>query len=220
MVGRFKEKEGFQLEAFLDSPQVTKRVANFAKSDTVYLQGESCSSVLYIKSGTVKLSATNEDGKEAVIAIMEAGDFLGEACLSGSSELVATAMAMEPATVWVIQKKEMLRILREEPDFRNYFISYLLRRNAKTEADLVDQLRNSSEKRLARALLILARPDKEGSTATNVPYIPQETLAGLIGTTRSRVNLFMNKFRRQGFIDYSNGTLRVHSSIIGGVLHE
>ena len=116
-------------------------------------------------------------------------------------------MAMEPATVWVIQKKEMLRILREEPDFRNYFISYLLRRNAKTEADLVDQLRNSSEKRLARALLILARPDKEGSAATNVPYIPQETLAGLIGTTRSRVNLFMNKFRRQGFIDYSNGTL-------------
>ena len=221
MIGRSKEKEGFNPELLLDSPYVAKLVANFAKAQTVHSQGESCSSVLYIKSGTVKLSATNEDGKEAVIAILEAGDFLGEACLSGAScELVATAMAMEPTTVLVIQKKEMLRVLREEQDFRSYFISYLLKRNVKTEADLMDQLCNSSEKRLARALLLLARHDKEGSAITNVRNIPQETLAGLIGTTRSRVNLFMNKFRRQGFIDYSKGRLRVHSSIIGGVLHE
>jgi CRP/FNR family cyclic AMP-dependent transcriptional regulator len=220
MVRRSREKEGFDPELFLDSPLVAKQAANFAKAQTVYSQGEHCSSVLFIKSGIVKLSAINEDGKEAVIAILEAGDFLGEACLSdASSECVAMALAMESTTVLVIQKKEMLRVLREEEDFRSYFMSYLLRRNAKTEADLLDQLRNSSEKRLARALLLLARHDKEGPAKTDVTYIPQETLAELIGTTRSRVSLFMNKFRRQGFIDYSRGRLRVHNSLIGGVLN-
>ena len=168
----------------------------------------------------MKLSATNEDGKEAVIAILEGGDFLGEACLSDAScECDARAMAMEPTTVLVIQKKEMLRVRCEEQDFRNYFLSYLLRRNTKTEADLVDQLLNSSEKRLARALLVLARHDNEESTIRNVPRISQETLAELIGTTRSRVNLFMTKFRRRGFIAYSDGRLQVHDSIIAGVLH-
>jgi CRP/FNR family transcriptional regulator, cyclic AMP receptor protein len=221
MVGRSKEKEGFNPESFLDSPRVAKQVANFAKAQTIYSQGECCSSVFFIKSGTVKLSAINEDGKEGVIAILEAGDFLGEACLNDSSlERVARAMAIEPSTVLVIQRKEMLRVLSEEQDFRNYFISYLLRRNAKTEADLIDQLRNSSEKRLARALLRLARHEKEGSAETSIPSIPQETLAELIGTSRGRVNLFMNKFRRKGFIDYSRGRLRVHDSLIGAVLHD
>jgi CRP/FNR family cyclic AMP-dependent transcriptional regulator len=221
MIGRSKEKEGFNPELFLNSPRVAKQVTKLAKAQTVYSQGERYSSVLYIISGTVKLSAINEEGKEAVIAILEAGDFLGEACLTDtSSELVATAMAIEPTTVLVIQKKEMLRILYQEQNFRNYFISYLLRRNAKIEADLVDQLHNSIEKRLARALLLLARPGKESSAKTNIPKIPQETLAELIGTTRSRVNLFMNKFRRLGFIDYSKDKqLRVHESIIDGVLH-
>jgi CRP/FNR family transcriptional regulator, cyclic AMP receptor protein len=220
MVRRSKEKEGFDPEFYLDSPLVAKQVANFAKGQTVYSQGEQCSSVLFIKSGIVKLSATNEDGKESVIAILEAGDFLGEACLSDASyERAAMALAMESTTVLVIQKKEMLRVLGKEEVFRSYFMSYLLRRNAKTEADLLDQLRNSSEKRLARALLLLARNDKQGSAKTDVPCIPQETLAELIGTTRSRVSLFMNKFRRQGFIDYSKGRLRVYNSLIGGVLN-
>ena len=221
MGGRLKEKEGFNVELFLDSPRVVKQVANFAKAQTIYSQGEYCSSVLYVTSGTVKLSATSEDGKEAVIAILEAGDFLGEGCLDdASSQRVARGMAIEPTTVLVIQKKEMQRLLREEQDFASYFMSYLLGRNAKTEADLVDQLRNSSEKRLARALLLLSRHDKEGSAETIVPNIPQETLAELIGTSRGRVNLFMNKFRRQGFIDYSRGRLRVHDSLIDGVLQD
>jgi CRP/FNR family transcriptional regulator, cyclic AMP receptor protein len=219
MVRRSKEKEGFDPEFYLNSPLVAKQVANFATGQTVYSQGEQCSSLLFIKSGIVKLSATNEDGKESVIAILEAGDFLGEACLSDASyERAARALAMESTTVLVIQKKEMLRVLRDEKDFRNYFISYLLKRKVKTEADLMDQLFNSSEKRLARALLLLSRPEKVGSATKNVLSIPQETLAELIGTTRSRVNLFMNKFRRQGFIDYSKGRLQVHNSIIGGVL--
>ena len=215
------EKEGFNPELFLDSSHVAKQVAHFAKAQTVYSQGEDCSSVLYIKSGTLKLSAANEDGKEAVIAILKAGDFLGEACMSDAScECNARAIAMEPTTVLVIQKKEMLRILGEEQSFREYFILYLLRRYTKTEADLIDQILNSSEKRLARALLLLASHDKQESAKRKVPRIPQETLAELIGTTRSRVNLFMTKFRKQGFIDYGNGRLRVHDSIIAGVLHD
>jgi len=221
MLGRSKEKEEFNPELFLDSSHVAKQVAHFAKAQTIYSQGEDCSTVMYIKSGTLKLSATNEDGKEAVIAILKAGDFLGEACLSDAScECDARAIAIEPTIVLVIQKREMLRLLGEERGFRKYFISYLLRRNTKTVADLVDQILNSSEKRLARALLLLSRNDKEESAKRNVPRIPQETLAELIGTTRGRVNLFMTKFRKQGFIDYSNGRLHVHDSIIAGVLHD
>lgn len=221
MVGHSRDKESFNPEKFLDSPLVSKQAASFAKSQTIFSQGDQGTSVLYIKSGIVKLSAINEDGKEAVIAILEPGDFLGEACISDdSTERAARATAMEATNVLVIQKKEMLRVLREVQDFRNFFISYLLKRNAKTEADLVDQLRNSSEKRLARALLLLAGQDKEGAAKTTVANIPQETLAELIGTTRGRVNLFMNKFRRLGFIDYSKGTLRVHNSLMLNVLHE
>jgi CRP/FNR family cyclic AMP-dependent transcriptional regulator len=220
MVGRSREKEGFNPELFLDGPQVAKQPATFMKGQTIFSQGDQGTSILYIKSGIVKLSAINEDGKEAVIAILEPGEFLGEACLSDdSTERAARATAMEPANVLVIQKKEMVRVLREVQEFRNFFISYLLKRNAKTEADLIDQLRNSSEKRLARALLLLAGQDKEGAAKSTVPNIPQETLAELIGTTRGRVNLFMNKFRRLGFIDYSKGTLRVHNSLILNVLH-
>jgi CRP-like cAMP-binding protein len=220
MVGRSREKEGFNPEFFFDTPQVAKQSATFAKAQTIFSQGDQGTSILYIKSGIVKLSAINEDGKEAVIAILEPGDFLGEACLSDdSTERAARATAMEPTHVLVIQKKEMLRVLREVQEFRNFFISYLLKRNAKTEADLVDQLRNSSEKRLARALLLLAGQDKEGAAKSIIPNIPQETLAELIGTTRGRVNLFMNKFRRLGFIDYSKGTLRVHDSLMLNVLH-
>lgn len=216
---RSGKKVAFNPEAFLNGPGVTKRVVHFEKAETIHSQGESCSSVLYIDSGRVKLSATDANGKESVIAILQAGDFLGEVCLSDAfSEHIAQAVAMQPTAVFVIQKKEMLRALREEQDFGSHFISYLLRRNARIEADLIDQLRNYSEKRLARVLCLLARPDNTGSAEIKAPIIAQETLAGLIGTTRSRVNQFMNKFRRLGFIDYGKGGLRVHNSIVEGVL--
>jgi CRP/FNR family cyclic AMP-dependent transcriptional regulator len=216
-----RSREEFNPELFLNSQSVAKRVSKFEKSEIVYSQGEDCASVLYIQSGTVKLSAVNESGKEAILAILEAGDFLGVSCLSGAPpELEATAIAMEATIVFEIPKKEMGRVLQEDQDFRSYFMSYLLRRNARTEADLIDLLRNSSEKRLARALLLLARRDREGWAKSEVLSLPQETLAGLIGTTRSRVNVFMNKFRKLGFIDYSNGKLQVHSSLIRGVLQD
>jgi CRP/FNR family cyclic AMP-dependent transcriptional regulator len=217
MIERLNGNAGFDPEAFLNSHRVAKRIVSFEKEETVCSQGERCSTVLYIKSGRVKLSTISENGKEGVIAILTDDDFLGEACLSKDfSEHTAQARAMEPTIVFKIQKNEMSRALREEPDFRNYFISYLLRRNARIEADLIDQLNNSSEKRLARLLLLLARPGSAGSAET--PILAQETLADMIGTTRGRVNLFMNKFRRLGFIDYGRGTLRVHNSIVEGVL--
>jgi CRP-like cAMP-binding protein len=220
MIGRLNRRAGFDPGAFLNSHRVAKRITRFEKAETIYSQGENCSTVLYINSGRVKLSTTGEDGKEGVIAILTDGDLLGEACLSEAfSEHVARATAMEPTTVFGIQKIEMSRVLREEPDFRDYFISYLLRRNARIEADLVFQLCNSTEKRLARLLLLLARPDRAGSAEIKAPIIAQETLADMIGTTRSRVNVFMNKFRKLGFIDYGKGSLRVHNSIVEGVLH-
>jgi CRP/FNR family transcriptional regulator, cyclic AMP receptor protein len=220
MIERLSGRAGFDPEAFLNSHRVAKRIASFEKAETVYSQGERCSTVLYINSGRVKLSTIGKDGKEVVIAILADGDLLGEACLSEAfSEHVAQATAMEPTTLLAIQKTEMSRVLREEPDFRNYFISYLLGRNARIEADLVYQLGNSAEKRLARLLLLLARPDSAGSAEIKPPVLAQETLADMIGTTRGRVNVFMNKFRRLGFIDYGRGKLRVHNSLVEGVLH-
>ena len=219
MIERLNGRAGFNPQAFFNSHRVAKRITSFEKAETVYSQGERYSTVLYINSGRVKLSTIDEDGKEGVIAILADGDLLGEACLGESfSEHAAQATAMEPTTVFGIQKAEMSRVLREEPDFRNYFISYLLRRNARIEADLVDQLSNSTEKRLARLLLLLARQGS-GSAEIKAPILAQETLADMIGTTRSRVNVFMNKFRRLGFIDYGRGGLRVHNSIVEGVLH-
>ena len=219
MIERLNGRAGFNPQAFFNSHRVAKRITSFEKAETVCSQGERYSTVLYINSGRVKLSTIDEDGKEGVIAILADGDLLGEACLSEAfSQHAAQATAMEPTTVFGIQKKEMSRVLREESDFRNYFISYLLRRNARIEADLVDQLSNSTEKRLARLLLLLARPDSAGSAEIKAPILAQETLADMIGTTRSRVNVFMNKFRRLGFIDYGRGRLRVHDSIVEGVL--
>ena len=220
MIERSSERAGFNPGAFLNSRRVAKRIVSFEKAETIYSQGESCSTVLYINSGLVKLSTLAEDGKEGVISLLADGDFLGEACLSEAfSEHAARATAMEPTTVFGIHKKEMSRVLREEPDFRNYFISYLLRRSARIEAALADQLSNSTEKRLARLLLLLGRSGSAGSAEIKAPILAQETIADMIGTTRGRVNLFMNKFRRLGFIDYGRGGLRVHNSIVEGVLH-
>jgi CRP/FNR family cyclic AMP-dependent transcriptional regulator len=199
---------------------VAGKVVTFPKKRTIFTQGDSGTSVFYLKDGIVKLSLTNETGKEAVIALLAAGDFLGEGCISnGSSMRMATATAMAPTTALEIKKDEMIRVLHEQKEFADRFISYMLKRNVRIEADLVDQLFNSSEKRLARALLLLARYGKEGQPEKLIGKISQETLAELVGTTRSRVNVFMNKFRELGFIHY-NGGLQVHSSLLNVVLHD
>ena len=196
------------------------KLVTFPKKRTIFTQGDSGDSVFYLKNGVVKLSLTNETGKEAVIALLAAGDFLGEGCISnGSSVRMATATTMAPTTAVKIKKDEMIRILHEQKEFADHFISYMLKRNVRIEADLVDQLFNSTEKRLARALLLLARYGKEGQPEPIIGKISQETLAELVGTTRSRVNVFMNKFRELGFIHY-NGGLQVHSSLLNVVLHD
>ena len=191
----------------------------FAKNRKLFSQGDPCKTVFYLREGAVKLTVTNENGKEAVIALLAPGDFLGEGCINGGSVRLAAATAMTATNALVIEKREMIRVLHEEKEFADYFLSYMLKRNVRIEADLVDQLFNSSEKRLARALLLLARYGKEGQPDTIIAKIPQETLADLVGTTRSRVNFFMNKFRKLGFIHY-NGGLQVHSSLLNVVLHD
>jgi CRP/FNR family cyclic AMP-dependent transcriptional regulator len=220
VVHNAKEKHSFQVQNYLDTAGVARKIIEFAKKHTIFTQGDPGDTVLYIQEGAVKLNVINESGKEAVIALLGPGDFLGEGCIGGGSPVrLATATAMEPTIALVIQKKEMIRVLHEEKEFADSFISYMLQRNVKIEADLVDQLFNSSEKRLARALLLLARYGKAGQPETIIANISQETLAELVGTTRSRVNFFMNKFRKLGFIHY-NGGLQVHSSLLNVVLHD
>jgi CRP/FNR family cyclic AMP-dependent transcriptional regulator len=208
------------LAAQLSALGIVKTSAQFAKGQRIFEQGNPADRIFLIQQGVVKITIVNEQGKEAVIALLEAGDFVGESCISNGSPLrLTSASAMDSTTMLVIQKKEMLRALHEEKDFAQQFITYMLKRNIKVESDLVDQLFNSTEKRLARALLLLAHYGKEGKPETAVATISQETLAELVGTTRSRINFFMNKFRKLGFIHY-NGGLQVHSSLLNIVLHE
>jgi CRP/FNR family cyclic AMP-dependent transcriptional regulator len=215
-----KVKPSFDVQTYLDTAGAAKEILKFPKKHTIFAEGDASNTVLYIQQGAVKLTVVNENGKEAVIALLGAGDFLGEGCISGGSSVrLVTATAIAPATVLAIKKREMIRVLHEEKEFADHFISYMLKRNLKIEADLVDQLFNSTEKRLARALLLLAHYGKEGQPETVIAKISQETLAELVGTTRSRVNLFMNKFRKLGFIHY-NGGLQVHSSLLNVVLHD
>jgi CRP/FNR family cyclic AMP-dependent transcriptional regulator len=215
-----KAKLPFQVHPYLNSSGRGREIVEFAKNRKLFSQGDPCKTVFYLREGAVKLTVINENGKEAVIALLGSGDFLGEGCISGGSPVrLATATAMAGTNALVIEKREMIRVLREEKDFADYFLNYMLKRNVRIEADLVDQLFNSSEKRLARALLLLARYGKEGQPDTIIAKIPQETLAELVGTTRSRVNFFMNKFRKLGFIHY-NGGLQVHSSLLNVVLHD
>ena len=214
-----KNADSFNIEVFLSSAGKSRSTAQFKRGQVIFSQDDPCDDVLYIQSGNAKLSIVNPQGKEAVLAIMGPGDFLGEGCIIGNPVRMATATAIGPLHAMSIAKKEMMRVLHDEPEFAAKFITYMLERNLKTEADLVDQLFNSSEKRLARALLILARYGKEGEPETIIAKISQETLAELVGTTRSRVNFFMNKFRKMGFIHY-NGGLRVHSSLLNVVLHD
>ena len=219
MAKNHKKAASFNIEDFLSSAGTSRSIAKFKKAQVIFSQDDPCEDVLYIQSGNAKLTIVNTQGKEAVLAIVGPGDFLGEGCIIGNPVRLATAMAIDPVSAMSIKKKEMMHVLHDEPEFAGKFIKYMLERNLKTEADLVDQLFNSSEKRLARALLILARYGKEGEPETIIAKISQETLAELVGTTRSRVNFFMNKFRKMGFIHY-NGGLQVHSSLLNVVLHD
>ncbi|MGD0306290.1 MAG: Crp/Fnr family transcriptional regulator [Candidatus Acidiferrales bacterium] len=194
-------------------------MTEFKKKEIIFSQGDSGKTVLYVHKGAIRLSVVNERGKEAVVAILGKGDFFGEGCLAGQALRIATATAVLATTVMSIEKKEMSRVLHAEHEFSDRFIAHMLSRNIRVEEDLVDQLFNSTEKRLARTLLLLARYGKEDEPEKVLPKISQEVLAEMVGTTRSRVNFFMNKFRRLGLIKY-NGALEVNSSLLSVVLHE
>jgi CRP-like cAMP-binding protein len=206
----------FDAQAFLDSAGVARKVKEFKKKEAIFSQGDSAKDVLYIQKGAVRLSVVNETGKEAVVAVLGPGDFFGEGCLAGQLIRIGSATAVTVTTALVIEKKEMIRVLHA---FSDRFIAYMLSRNIRVEEDLVDQLFNSSEKRLARTLLLLARYGKEDKPQKMVPKISQEMLAEMVGTTRSRVNFFMNKFRKLGFIKY-NGGLHIDTSLLSVVLHD
>jgi CRP-like cAMP-binding protein len=209
----------FDARGFLDSAGVARNVAEFKKKETIFSQGDSGKNVLYIQKGGVRLSVINETGKEAVVGVLGPGDFFGEGCLAGQPLRIGTATAILATTALVIEKKEMIRVLHSEHEFSDRFITYMLSRNIRIEEDLVDQLFNSSEKRLARTLLLLARYGKEDRPQKVLAKISQEMLAEMVGTTRSRVNFFMNKFRKLGFIEY-NGEIHINTSLLSVVLHD
>jgi CRP/FNR family transcriptional regulator, cyclic AMP receptor protein len=209
----------FDVQSFLDSAGLGRKVDNFRKNQTLFAQGDPAKNVMYIQEGGVKLTVVNETGKEAVVAILGPGDFFGEGCLAGQSNCMATATAIAPTTVLVIEKNEMMRVLHSEHAFSDRFIAYILSRNIRVEEDLIDQLFNSTEKRLARTLLLLARYGTSSQSQKALPKVSQEMLAEMIGTTRPRVNFFMNKFRKLGFIRY-NGQIQIDDSLLSVVLHE
>jgi CRP/FNR family cyclic AMP-dependent transcriptional regulator len=217
--GISEKKDAFNAQAFLDSAGVARNVKEFQTAEIIFSQGDDAKSVMYIQEGGVKLSVVNEVGKEAIVAILGPGDFFGEGCLAGQPVRMGKASAAARTTVLVIDKNEMLKVLHEQHALSDRFISFMLARNIRIEEDLVDQLFNSSEKRLARTLLLLARYGKEDRPQGVIPKVSQETLAEMIGTTRSRVNFFMNKFRKLGFIKY-NGGLQINTSLLSVVLHD
>src|SRR5579864_2187468 len=211
----------FDPQTFLSTINGGRKIAAFLKKQTIFAQGDSCDAVFYIKEGKVKLTVVSKIGKEATIGILSEGAFFGEGCLTGQSLRLCSATAMTDCSVMRIDKKSMIQVLHEEQTFSDVFVAYLLARNIRYEEDLIDQLFNSSEKRLARILLLLAQFGKEGKPETVIPRMSQETLAEMIGTTRSRVSFFLNRFRKLGFIDYHGGDdLRVHSSLLNIVLHD
>jgi len=215
-----KRKVGtFDAQAFLDSAGLARTIVEYQTKDTIFSQGDLCKEVMYIQKGEVKLSVVSNSGKEAVVAILKPGDFVGEGGLAGQPLRIATATAASATTLLVIGLKEMIRVLHAEHTLSDRFIAYMLERNIRIEEDLIDQLFNSSEKRLARTLLLLARYGKQEKPEWVVPKVSQETLAEMIGTTRSRVNFFMNKFKKLGFIHY-NGGLKVNDSLLSVVLHD
>ncbi len=211
--------DSFDPQDFLDTAGVARKVADFRRGESIYSQGEAADSVMYVQKGGVKFSVVNGSGKEAVVAMFGPNDFFGEGCMAGQTIRMGTATAITPTTVLVIEKAELLRVLHAEHELSDHFISYMLARNIRVEEDLIDQLFNSSERRLARTLLLLARYGKQDHPDRVLPKVSQETLASMVGTTRSRVNFFMNKFRKLGFIEY-NGKIKVNKSLLSVVLHE
>jgi CRP-like cAMP-binding protein len=208
----------FELHSFLDPAGIARTITKYARSAVVFSQGDPATDVFYLQEGSVKFSVVSRLGKEAVVAILGPGDFFGEGCLAGQPRRMATALALSASTVLVVEKPQMLEMLHTQPSLADRFLSHMLARNIRIEEDLVDHLFNSSEKRLARVLLLLARYGKENQQLL-LPKLSQETLAEMVGTTRSRVNFFMNKFRDLGFIEYS-GHIKVDSSLLTVVLHD
>jgi CRP/FNR family transcriptional regulator, cyclic AMP receptor protein len=210
----------FNPKVFLASVGAGRTARHYHPKQAIFSQGDRADAVFYIQEGKVRLSVLSTQGKEATIALLGMGDFLGEGCIASDQPIrLATATAIEECSILKIEKSRMVRVLHEQHSFSDMFVAYLVERHNRTQADLVDQLFNSSEKRLARALLLLSRVGKTANTETVIPQVSQETLAEMVGTTRSRVNFFMNKFRKLGFIDY-NGGLEVNSSLLNVVLHE
>jgi CRP/FNR family cyclic AMP-dependent transcriptional regulator len=214
---------GFNARAFLESNGLSKRIVEFRRDQIVFAQGDKADSVLYLKSGGVKLSVVSKSGKEAVVAMLGPGDFFGEGCLAGQTLRIGSATTITPSSVSVIAKKQMVKVLHDQRALSDRFIAHMLSRNVRIEQDLIDQLFNSSEKRLARALLLLARYGKQSKPRQVVAKISQETLSEMVGTTRSRVNFFMNKFKKLGFIEYDGNLeagIQINSSLLSVVLHD
>jgi CRP/FNR family transcriptional regulator, cyclic AMP receptor protein len=209
----------FNAQKFLDTTGVARKVIEFRRHETIYSQGDAAETVMYVQKGGVKLSVVNGSGKEAVIAMFGPTDFFGEGCMAGQTLRMGTTTAVTPTTLLAIQKDELSRVLHDQHQLSDHFIAYMLAHNIRIEEDLIDQLFNSSEKRLARTLLFLARYGKQEQPCRILPKVSQETLASMVGTTRSRVNFFMNKFRKLGFIEY-NGKIKVNKSLLTVVLHE
>jgi len=214
-----KRKPSFDPKLFLANVGQGRTFADYGENQVVFSQGDPANAVFYIQKGKIKITVVSNSGKEAVIAILVSGDFLGEGCLAAQPIRMATATAISDCSIVRLEKAAMIRVLREKPAFSEMFLTYLLSRNMRIEEDLVDQLFNSSEKRLARVLLLLANFGKEGKPEPVIAKISQETLVEMIGTTRPRVNFFMNKIRKMGFIEYTGG-LHVHSSLLNIVLHD
>jgi CRP/FNR family cyclic AMP-dependent transcriptional regulator len=214
-----KPKGTFNAQTFLESEGIARKIVEYRRADVIFAQGEPCEHVLYIQKGAVKLSVLSKSGREAVVAMLGPGEFFGEGCLAGQALRMGSATATTVSTILLVDKDQMIRLLHKQHALSDRFISHMLARNIRIEEDLIDQLFNSSEKRLARTLLLLARYGKHDKPERVVPPISQETLAEMVGTTRSRVNFFMKKFQRLGFIDYTDG-LKVNNSLLTVVLHD
>jgi CRP-like cAMP-binding protein len=218
-MSKSKRAPSLKPAAVLDWTGVRTHRIDYEPAATIFAQGDPATTVMYVENGGVRLSVLSHAGKQAVVAVLDAGHFFGEGCLAGQSQRMATATAMTPSTILAVEQQEMVRQLRARPAFADHFLTHMLTRNIRIEEDLIDQLFNSSEKRLARTLLLLARYGREDTMQHVLPKLSQETLAEMVGTTRSRVNFFMNKFRKLGLIQY-NGGLKVNSSLLSVVLHD
>jgi CRP/FNR family cyclic AMP-dependent transcriptional regulator len=214
-----KPKAPFDVKVLLTKANGGKTIVSYRNNANIFVQGEPADAIFYIQKGRVKLTVVSKRGKEAVVALLAEGDFFGEGCLAGQPMRMATAVTLSNCSIMKLEKTGVVHLLHDEPAFSEMFVAHLLSRNIKIEEDLVDQLFNSSEKRLARVLLLLANFGKEGKPEEVIPKMSQETLAEIVGTTRSRVSFFMNRFRKLGFIEY-NGSLKIHSSLLNVILHD